>query len=389
MIECSNERQQREPVGSNLELGLPGPEPFDLDGNGSERSIRMPNLDLQTIGDFAQPLSTLIDASSNLADGKQVQRSGSSTRPKQGPHLAHVCDTKGCGKAFARKPDLRRHVNSKHVRTSSFLCPATGCFKKQERRSFPRVDKLKAHLRAMHDSGTTSECMQEGCSHTGPLALSELHVHLRLQHGMGSHHSRSLPVPSWYCPIKPCTVAQAQKSLFDHILEHVANCDTARLVAAVESLRKQNILLVAPSLGVSQAEDCYRSMEGRSSDTFTNVHLRCPVCHAHCVDKKAFEKHMVAMHLADTSNRKHANDTYYLGYRRHACSNMYRTDLSDLKPYRGQILELYHCFAYQDRWRPVWDDVISPSGNRAAATNEDVDDQMTTAGLEHKMIRFA
>ena len=39
--------------------------------------------------------------------------------------------------------------------------------------------------------------------------------------------------------------------------------------------------------------------------------------------------------------------------------SMFRTDLSDLKPYRLQVLELYRGFGYEDCWKPVWDDIDS------------------------------
>ena len=309
-----------------------------------------------------------------------------------------ICPYTRCGRSFARKGDLHRHINAKHERTKTFLCPVRGCFKGQNRRTFTRTDKLKAHLQAMHGPDDIAVCPQKDCPSAG-VRLIELQPHIGHAHRTPAWDGT---IPQWYCPVKPCSIRQSHPNLWSHILEHYNKGDTARLEATTTILQTMNISLIKSGCvhGLF-VESFSRSIARISCCPITDVHINCPVCLWRCNDAKAFKDHMVDAHLIDPSQQEHfkawkqycrqygpstfhgpEKRTWYfyssLTERKYTCpacewskpklfcnmvshhTSMYRTDWNELEPYRRQILELYPGFGEESCWRHVWDDLETP-----------------------------
>ena len=315
-----------------------------------------------------------------------------------------ICPYPRCGRSFAREADLLRHINSKHERTQTFLCPVKGCFKGQNRRAFTRSDKLKAHLQAMHGPEDIAVCPEKECPSAG-VQLIELQPHIRYGHHLDLVRSLNGAIPQWYCPVKPCSIRKSHQNLWDHILEHYNKGDTARLEATTTILQTVNISLIKSGCvhGLF-VESCSQSTARICCCPITAVTIICPVCLWLCHDAKDFRQHMVDVHLIDPSQQEHFKawkqycrqygpSTFHgpektswilhesfrgrsyiipvcewsqrVVHRDNASEvnhhiSMYRTDWNELKPYRRQILELYPRFGEESCWKPVWDDLAGP-----------------------------
>ena len=309
-----------------------------------------------------------------------------------------ICPYTRCERSFARTGDLHRHINAKHERTKTFLCPVKGCFKGQTRRTFTRTDKLKAHLQAMHGPDDIVVCPAKECPSAG-VRLIELQPHIRHAHrtaGLGG------AIPQWYCPVKPCSFRQSNRNLWYHILEHYKKGDTARLEATTTVLQTMNISLIKSGCvhGLF-IKSCSQSTARICCCPITAVNIICPVCLWRCHHANDFRQHMVDVHLIDPSQQEHfkawkqyccqqvspaftnpATEYWFLrkdsigrSYTCPACQwskpasfddgvshhiSMYRTDWNELKHYRRQILELYPGFGEEICWRHVWDDLATP-----------------------------
>jgi hypothetical protein len=324
-----------------------------------------------------------------------------------------ICLFSRCKSAFARESDLRRHINAKHNRTTTFFCPAKGCFKKQERRSFSRADKLIAHLRTMHDAHSLGECSHESCRGADPLALIELRVHrLRSLWSELSGYGGFYLLPAWYCPLTACSLRKSQYSLYDHISKHLQNGDSARLEAAADALQKKHLQLAVVGIDSREFDEERQTMQVHVASQVIGVHIICPVCQLHCSDGDEFQDHMVEIHLVEPSQQEHLKawmaeqrplfnkpsfwcstrfemlPSYppsanvncpacgYLepGSRSSHHRDLFRKELDYLKPYRVDIAELYPEFTTEPCWKPVWDDLEgplrkTPAGNSGASPN--------------------
>lgn len=336
----------------------------------------------------------------------------------------NYCPRRRCQAQFKRKSDLQRHINAKHNRTKSFVCPAQGCFKKQNRRISPRADKLKSHLHAMHDAATLVKCPENGCRDAS-ISLVELKLHLNKCH---PHSAIQSGIPNWYCPIKPCRISKTHNfDLHDHIYEHCRRDEMVNLEMNVQPLLEHHFKLIKSA--------CFhKSSRGAGiqsthcSCTNTGVEIICPVCKTSCKDKAAFQRHMEDLHLVDPSQQNHfdAWKNYCMGFQRNALfdtygpfdpttsfwvlyddqvktftcpscnwsrtsnpyctlvdhhNSMWRTEITDLKSHRGAILALLpHCGSYfglssKACWKPLFADLIEP---RCASSNGDAADNIFT-----------
>ena len=328
-----------------------------------------------------------------------------------------VCPFQTCTyqKPFSRQYDLDRHVKAKHVtNTKPFICPARGCFKKQDRTRFLRADKLTAHIRSTHNVDTIVECPHEACSGSA-MSLQLLGLHLLKAHGRdfvkdNSVHKR-LPhvqailnaVPKWKCPVWTCKNPGVSECLLDHVLQH----DIADLEAADEGLHRSALTLTkAPRTLVDQPHMLH-AMGKESSVPTTRVAIRCPICATSYDSSNAFKTHLLEAHTMNPDQKAHFDtwkgyieefEMYDLGeidrpwwnlrpmakipliqcpscswpkntrvdfssvdHHRSMCS------LEELKPYRRQILSL--CpeigpvdFYHNPFWAPMWDDLAKPQG---------------------------
>ncbi|KAL9631502.1 MAG: hypothetical protein Q9204_004202 [Flavoplaca sp. TL-2023a] len=72
----------------------------------------------------------------------------------------HACGIEGCNKAFVRKADLSRHLESHKSGPRTYECPADKCPRKQTK-GFWRMDKLKDHMERKHPE-IEIECWYHG-----------------------------------------------------------------------------------------------------------------------------------------------------------------------------------------------------------------------------------
>jgi hypothetical protein len=144
------------------------------------------------------------------------------------------CDL--CDSTFQRSADLRRHVQ-KH-KEASFACDITSCGRK-----FYRKDKLKDHVRNVHE-GTSSKqaassiCEDCECVFATPGELRShvnrkhvrrfqcgectqaFHLNADLKRHQSTVHEAAVE-QNYPCPNKGCTQTFARK---DHLLRHEKNC---------------------------------------------------------------------------------------------------------------------------------------------------------------------
>lgn len=86
---------------------------------------------------------------------------GCKSKQKQKPHTvaslkkhlkqhvkAYRCSHPSCGICFSRESDLRRHIQTKHVRECKHLCPIDDCGRHVA--GFTRKDKLDDHIKKAH-----------------------------------------------------------------------------------------------------------------------------------------------------------------------------------------------------------------------------------------------
>ena len=98
------------------------------------------------------------------------------------------CTEEGCGKAFALRKDLVKHISQVHLKERKYICEEDSCGKKfgnksnlerhrrgvhlKERfihcndckKNFPRKDQLDAHIKTVHQNIRPHCCKEGGCS---------------------------------------------------------------------------------------------------------------------------------------------------------------------------------------------------------------------------------
>ena len=308
------------------------------------------------------------------------------------------CTWPGCHRRFSRKGDLSRHVQGTHRKIKPFVCPAAGCFKKQQRTTFARRDKLVDHLFAVHDYTTPCCCPRDGCDKI-PRRMDEIYVHIRKCGNIDNTDTlRPLRLSLdkvcgtldriHPCPIASCKSRSRASDFPGHILRH----EQKDIESAQAVLESNNWMVLKASCSH------HNSRAGQSSCTcpITTLHVRCPVCHF-IMEYSCFEDHMVLEHLIDDAHRDHFAfwrahcrllhvDTAWAvgtwgvdsqlankGVQCPVCSctsTSTRLDhhlgmmrcFSYLKPYRLQILRLYPGFLSERFFQAVWDDLENPLG---------------------------
>ena len=97
------------------------------------------------------------------------------------------CTEEGCGKAFALRNDLVRHISQVHLKERKYICTEAGCRKKFGHKSnmerhrrevhlkdglvhcddcekdFLRKDNLKVHIKTVHQNIRPHCCKEKGC----------------------------------------------------------------------------------------------------------------------------------------------------------------------------------------------------------------------------------
>lgn len=316
---------------------------------------------------------------------------------------SHACELRGCRASFTRKSCLYRHVRTVHEKGRQYLCPVKGCFRGPYRRIFARIDKLKAHILAVHDIDSTVECPHAQCSGSSMTWL-ELTVHAEIAGQSHRSYTSDTEVVSrfveWadylHCPVKGCKQQPRIDALASYVLEHFTIKGAKVTQNDIDQLWKIGLRPVATSC-----------VHGRHIITTTScpiekTYISCPVCSTLCEDTNIFREHMVASHLIEPAELEHflswrsvlvdklvgwtdfAQKIGRFGLEDAAlelhifCSrcgwtesvgwyiihhlSMFRTDLSHLKPYRSQILRLYPKLDTLAGWQRLWDDLARPLG---------------------------
>lgn len=307
------------------------------------------------------------------------------------PSGRFACRHLGCEKCFQRKGDLERHVTGTHLKSKPHVCPAVGCFKKQQPNTFARKDKLADHLTAMHDHRMLCICPSDDCDKT-PRRADEVYAHLQLAHRgyKGYAALERLCDPSRRlipCPILSCKSNLHFNKLPDHVLEH----DHRDISNAANSLQVNNFIAVREgcphSRWIGEQVSCLCP--------FTAVRLRCPVCSL-TTECQGFEQHMEDAHyvhpdevehfkiwqaycksLGFTTAGKFSRWTMCNPLRRKAscpvCSWQsdsfkldhhcdMRGDLSSLRAHRMEIFRFYEDILSGAAWKSIWEDLAQPFG---------------------------
>lgn len=329
-----------------------------------------------------------------------------------------VCPYPNCarGEPFQRKTDLDRHIAAKHTKNKSYICPARGCFSKQNRTAFSRPDKLTAHMRTQHHDHTIVDCPFQKCSQNTNLCLLPLHcakVHnleytgINRKYALSWHFDRSVPVPSpsyvkavlngspallRRCPLWQCKMMVPCFDLMGHIHGH----DKDHLESDADALQARGLALIKEACTYRPNDS---SASGDCSCAITSIAVLCPACGAVSEDLETFRNHMVSGHLVSPHERSHyeawkthcqRTSWYHTQYptvrwyagaathrNRDTCPrcgleksaisfsthhfDMFTANLHGLRPYREQILYLYPGFGTEDGWNSVWDDLAMMS----------------------------
>ncbi|KAL0949251.1 hypothetical protein HGRIS_009329 [Hohenbuehelia grisea] len=104
------------------------------------------------------------------------------------------CPFEGCGKAFARKSDMKRHTN-KHLGLKPFVCPQCG-------KKFPQKGNLTTHIRT-HTGEKPFHCDFPGCVRT----FSD-------QSSCARHRAEYHTDDVYVCPVEGCCVRVKRHCIF-------------------------------------------------------------------------------------------------------------------------------------------------------------------------------
>lgn len=66
-------------------------------------------------------------------------------RPSGTPEQRHACNVPGCLKTFGRPAEFRRHKETVHGKKNKFRCMVESCDY-----TYPRLDKVREHMRRVH-----------------------------------------------------------------------------------------------------------------------------------------------------------------------------------------------------------------------------------------------
>lgn len=201
------------------------------------------------------------------------------------------CYFPGCNHEghFARKYELRRHMNSKHGGVHSFTCGAVGCFKRGNTRwKFPRLDKLTDHIRAMHLPNTPfAGCPVHDCRF-GPHYLDVLSAHIQRAHPRCQLEARAI-VTATNAKRRRCPLSGCNNKLLslDSFLIHLGGHDTEDVRSASSNACFEGL-----------AFEFFTASEIRDAAiTSFNISVVCPACSNMSPTFEAFQTHLWSNHL--------------------------------------------------------------------------------------------
>lgn len=191
-----------------------------------------------------------------------------------------TCNQGGCGKSFARKYELRRHIMQCHEASTGHPCTAEGCFKGHSRWRFVRSDKLSSHIRDCHERGEVFSC--HACTQPRSFPLEDLALHCGRMHPKDQWSRAIINAASCKrckCPIWNCRKSITLQDMKLHLESH-----------NVDEIHRFSAHLLALGYRVSYAH--------RDSDhPKTTVAIQCPVCPRTCDSHEDFKHHLWDAHL--------------------------------------------------------------------------------------------
>lgn len=201
------------------------------------------------------------------------------------------CNVAGCDyeRPFARKYELKRHVNQRHGGVRTFTCGALGCFKRDNQRwTFARLDKLTDHIRTVHAYDTAfSGCPVRDCNR-GPQPLDVLGAHIQRAHGECDNESRS---------IENATIAKRRRCPLPGCNNKLYPLDSFPAHVATHEVR---------DIHASKSSQCFESLDFDFISELTsagttivglNICVTCPVCLFLSTSIEDFRVHLQASHL--------------------------------------------------------------------------------------------
>ncbi|KAB8225868.1 hypothetical protein BDV33DRAFT_198280 [Aspergillus novoparasiticus] len=119
-----------------------GPEVID---NDNDFPLNSPPIHLNAISSIKQPSMTVTVPRTRSRRPDSRHRGPKAKRERYAGRVK--CEWKGCTYTglFARKAELKRHVETQHISPNSYECPEPRCV-----RTFNRRDNLDEHLRRTH-----------------------------------------------------------------------------------------------------------------------------------------------------------------------------------------------------------------------------------------------
>lgn len=201
------------------------------------------------------------------------------------------CNVAGCEyeRSFARKFELRRHIDQKHGGARIFTCGALGCFKRGNSPcTFARLDKLTDHIRTVHALDTAfSGCPAIDCKF-GPHALDVLAAHIQRSHPRCEAEARSIKnvttAKRRRCPLSGCNNKLFSLELFVvHLTKHEAkDIHASRSNPSFEGFHFEfNSIPIGEEFAITRVD----------------ISIACPVCLLLSATFEDFEAHLWAAHL--------------------------------------------------------------------------------------------
>jgi hypothetical protein len=209
-----------------------------------------------------------------------------------------TCSYKECdyNNTFSRKLELRRHIAAKHEKEKAYRCPVVGCIKVGNAPGFARLDKLTAHIRAVHYGNGAKAVCPAASRADKAVDLDLFATHAKLQHlehrqgGVSGRILRALAnaVSADYrrCPICSCKARLGLDDVPSHLLSHPSDKLT---------IARPGLALEGYVVGKSDCE--HREGDaGLAADWcvcgMSSIQVACPVCRSCCWDRQGLKAHI-------------------------------------------------------------------------------------------------
>jgi hypothetical protein len=261
------------------------------------------------------------------------------------------CDITGCDHegTFARKFELKRHINSKHGGIRAYTCGALGCFKRGGTRwMFPRLDKLTDHTRAVHAHSTPfSGCPVNNCN-ADPLPLDALGAHIQRAHPRCVAEARSV-LNATTARRRKCPLSGCNNRLFslDTFVVHLQGHEAEDLHAARSNWCFESLAF----------NFAFVSGMGDAAVTGFTIGIACPACSTITSTFEQFRLHLWSSHLLVDSSQ---GVEHFLAWR--DALTQIRGVFSDIDPWENSMLHHRHTIQCPQCMHSASDSSFSSTG---------------------------